>query len=445
MEAYIVRAFVWIFAFLLAASYGTWLMRPPAQPQGKTPLVWVSDDNPARRENIRLFNHLHPALDLRLDPQGDGSMQKVIVQSHGGVGPDLFDCYSPQELSAYVKSGVAWDVTDDLAAAGIDLRDEAWAVCLPYVLYQGRAYGFPANAATDVLWFNKDIFEAEGIAPPEGSLGWEEFIVLAQKLTKRDAQGRAIRYGFSFDSSMWKFFLYQWNGRVYSDDGRWCTLDSPEAVAAVQFLYDLIYKHKVMPSPGEEDAISQEGGWGSATMKLVAAGRVATALGGRWWLCTLRNYSGLRLGAVVPPHGPRRKMLGYGKSTLINKNSPHRQQALAFLLYMAGADYNRLINRQADGLAPMKRYARPEILNHPDYPEEDFHAVFPKVMELGVAEEMSPYINTALADRIIRKQLDLVRRNAKQPQAAMRDAARQIDAEIEKTLRRNPLPEGEKR
>src|SRR5436190_23223049 len=85
---------------------------------------------------------------------------------------------------------------------------------------------------------------------------------------------------------------------------------------------------KVMPSPADEEAMAQQGGWGSTTMKLIGSGRLAMAVGGRWWLCTLRRYDKLRLGAVEAPHGPLRRFWRYGKSTMINKNSPHRDEAL---------------------------------------------------------------------------------------------------------------------
>src|SRR5438477_205509 len=113
--------FLILFAALVGLSLVAWKLQPPPAPAGKTSLIWVSDDNPTRREQIRLFNRLHPADDLRLDPTNSG-MEKVIVQSLAGVGPELFDCYSGFQLSAYVKSGIAWDVTDGLARAGIDVR-----------------------------------------------------------------------------------------------------------------------------------------------------------------------------------------------------------------------------------------------------------------------------------------------------------------------------------
>ena len=50
---------------LLLLSVAAWLTQPGSHADGKTVLLWVSDDNPARREQIALFNKLHRQYDLR--------------------------------------------------------------------------------------------------------------------------------------------------------------------------------------------------------------------------------------------------------------------------------------------------------------------------------------------------------------------------------------------
>jgi len=429
-------------AVLVLLSVVAWMIQPTVGEAGKTPLIWVSDDNPARREQIELFNRLHPDYHLRLDPSNTG-MQKVIVQCIAGVGPDIFDCYNAFQLSAYVRSGIAWDVTDQLAEAGIDVRKDCWEAGGPIMVFEGRVYGFLNNASVNAIWINKELFERRGIPLPkvdtERGWTWEEFLPLAKRLTVRDAKGRIEHFGFMMDWWSWYHFVAQWGGRVYSADGTRCVLDSPETIAAIQFMQDLIYKHRVAPDPVEEAAMRSQGGWGSGTITFFGSGRAAMALGGRWWLCTLRNYEGLRLGAVECPHGPLRRFWAYGRSSLINKNSPRREQALTFLKYLASRDFSELINHQADALAPVIRYCYTDwYLHDPEFPSEDFNAMWRDVMRLGRPSEISPFINGNVAGRIINKQLDLVKSNQKSAAAAMRQAARLIHEEMRKTLERDP-------
>jgi ABC-type glycerol-3-phosphate transport system substrate-binding protein len=308
------------------------------------------------------------------------------------------------------------------------------------MIFDGRVYGFATNASADAVWINKDIFDACGVPYPSGPMKWEEFLPLAQKLTVRDEDGKVIHYGFLCDwAYQWQHFIAQWGASVYSEDGTRCTTDSPEFIAAIQFMYDLIYKYKVQPSPLGESSMATQGGWGTGNITWFGGGRAAMALGGRWWLCILRDYENLRLGAFESPHQYHRVFRGGGKSTLINRKSPYREDAFNFLLYMHGREYNELINHQADALCPVKKYCyTEEFLHDPEYPEEDFNHVWREAMAHAVPDPSSPFINGNTAFRIITKQLDLVKNNQKTPEQAMKRAAHLINREILKSVKRDP-------
>jgi ABC-type glycerol-3-phosphate transport system substrate-binding protein len=196
-----------------------------------------------------------------------------------------------------------------------------------------------------------------------------------------------------------------------------------------------------MPSPIEEAALASTGGWGGGTIHLFGGGKAAMALGGRWWLCALRGetFPDLELGAVPCPFGPKKVYHGYARATLINRHGPRRDHALQFLLYEAGREYNMLVNHQADALAPVRKYAfTREYLHDPGYPEEDFNAVWRDVMEYGVPDQVSPFINGHRANTILTRQLDLVRNDQKPVADALAAAARQINEEILETVKRDP-------
>jgi ABC-type glycerol-3-phosphate transport system substrate-binding protein len=210
----------------------------------------------------------------------------------------------------------------------------------------------------------------------------------------------------------------------------------------MQFMQDLIYKYGVMPTPAEEDAMASAGGWGFGTMALFGAGRGAMAIGGRWWLCILRNkdYANLRLGAVELPRGPSTRVFGIGKSTLVNANSRKRDGALLFLEFLHSRAWGDLINHQADGLAPVIEHNYTDAyLRDPDFPDEDYNDVWRAALEDAVPQEVSSYVNGQTVERILKVQTDLVRANLKSGAEAMRDAAKKINAAIIEQLRRDPV------
>ncbi len=411
---------------------------PPIQ------LTWCSDDNPVRREQIRLFNRLHPDYVVRLDPQ-NSQLEKVIVQSLAGVGPDLFDCYNGYALSVFVRSGIALDITDFCREKGFSPEDD-WPAVRPLILHDGRIYGQPDNANAYAFWYNKDIFDEAGIPYPKPDWTWEDCIRIAQQLTRRNERGQIIRYGI-IGYWDWKLGLFQHGAHFFSPQGTRATLDTPEAIAGMQFMQDLIHKYHVMPTLKAQEALASSGGWGTGEIALFGAGRSAMAIGGRWWLCILRSasYRHLRLGvAPIPrlqlPDGTWSvRNYGGGRSTLVNAQGKHIQGALLFMEFLHSRAWNELINRQADALAPVIKYNYTPTFEHdPRHPEEDYNVVWRTALENAEPEEVSPYVNGQYVDRVLREQTDMVRENLKSAAQAMRDVTRKINQSILENLKRDP-------
>lgn len=431
------QVFAASFAAMVLLTAIAWRWQPEAA-DDRIELIWCSDDNPARREQIELFNRLHPEYQVKLDPI-NATMEKEIVQSLAGVGPDLFDCYSGFQLAAYVRSGIARDCTEFLLARGIE-PESIWPCARPTFMYDGRAYGHTENVSAPAVWFNKGLFEEAGEPYPASDWTWEDFIAVAQRLTKRDARGRPVQFGF-IGYWDWMSVLVQWRGCIYTPEGTRSALDSPEAGEALQFMQDLIYRHKIMPSPAEENAMAGMGGYGVGTINLFGAGRGAMAIGGRWWLTVLRDksYARLRLGAVEMPRGPTTRILGVGKSTLVNAKTEHLEGALLFLEYLHSREWSDLINHQADALAPVVEYNYSDTFLHdPEFPKEDYNAVWRAALENAMPMEVSPYVNGQTVDRILVVQTDLVRANLKSGADAARDAAKKINRAIIEQLKLDP-------
>ena len=62
-------------------------------------------------------------------------------------------------------------------------------------------------------------------------------------------------------------------GRCFTPDGLHSRLDSPEAIAAMQQYYDMMYVHKIIPTAAEAAAMSSQGGWGSSGLNWFSRAR----------------------------------------------------------------------------------------------------------------------------------------------------------------------------
>jgi ABC-type glycerol-3-phosphate transport system substrate-binding protein len=153
----------------------------------------------------------------------------------------------------------------------------------------------------------------------------------------------------------------------------------------------------------------------------------------------MRSQPDLHVAATECPYHDVRIFRGYGKATLINKNSPHRLEALHWLQYEAGPAYNHLINEQADGVGPVMKYAQTqEFLHDPRYPAETYNAIWANMQKLAVGDTPNPYVAGEVSNRIVWNQLDLVKANLKSVPDALHDAAAQINAEIQQSLQESP-------
>jgi multiple sugar transport system substrate-binding protein len=433
--------FLAAFIVMTIMSAIAWRWRPVSTPDGRAELIWVCDDNPIRRAQIEQFNRLHPKYFLKLDPQ-NGTVEKIVVQSLAGVGPDLFDCYDNSQLAAYVRSGIAMDLTDDLPRYGIDLN-AVWPCLKPIIYYGGRAFAHPGNANAPAIWYNKDIFDAAGVPYPQNGWTWEEFIEIAKRLTKYDERGRPVQSPLLINDTEWyRIFPTQWGAHKYTAEGTRSAWDSPESLAGAQFFQDLMHKHRVIPSLGEVQSMSSAGGWGQGIMNLFGAGKAAMAVGGRWWLCVLRGeeYKHLRLGAVELPSGPTNRITGGGRSTCINAHTRNKEGALAFLAFMHGPEWNNMVNTTADALAPVMKYSyTDEFLHNPEHPEEDYNEVWRAALEHADPDENSPFVNGQTILRAQKSQSDMLYERMKSGADAMREVARAMNGGIVETLRVDPV------
>ncbi|MFM2090395.1 MAG: Bacterial extracellular solute-binding protein, partial [Planctomycetota bacterium] len=92
-----------------------------------TVITYGSDSNPARREQLNIFNRAYRAQDLKIEIVPNGSNPKDIpTRAAAGGGPDILDVYPPEDLRRYIDKGLAVPLNPYLKAAGLDLERVAW-------------------------------------------------------------------------------------------------------------------------------------------------------------------------------------------------------------------------------------------------------------------------------------------------------------------------------
>ncbi len=419
------RLFLFLLVIMVALSVLAQVTKPKREYGGRTRIIWTTDDNPARQQQIDIFDSQFSDLKLTIDPTNN-DMSKIIVQTMAGIGPDVIDCYNRMQLHTYYQAGILADITDMAEEAGTT-PDICWEAARENMMIEGRQYGFPTNPGPWVIFYNKDIFDEAGVPYPEGDWTWDEFVEVAKKLTLKDPNSSRNRtygiMGYDLMEAIW-----QNGGHLYSEDGTRCTLDSPEAVQAAQWLMDLQFLHECAPGPSEEEAMAASGGWGQGIITLFDANRLGMIRYGRWGLIIWRRNSDLRIGVAPLPYSKEKATTFVTRISALNKKSPYLKQAFNFMKFLASEDYCNEINDSADNCAPVKKYCETERFElNPDYPDEDFNHVFREEMACARSVELSKFVNPFVADRIYKRYVDLMRNKELTAAEAMTGAAEEIN------------------
>ena len=124
-------------------------------------------------------------------PYDQITAQATLDVMSGTNEMDVFQ-YWYVDKEALVRDGVLADITDRIAAeeADIDPADFLGALYDAYTLVDGRRYGLPYDGDTHVLFYNKEILDRNGLAPPAT---WDEYNAVAKAVT--DAESANGVYG----------------------------------------------------------------------------------------------------------------------------------------------------------------------------------------------------------------------------------------------------------
>jgi glucose/mannose transport system substrate-binding protein len=130
-----------------------------------------------------VFRQQHPGIDIvnAVIAGGAGVNANAVLATRmqGGDPPDTFQIHGGAELiDNWVKTGFMQPITDIYDQLG--LNDKFPAGIVDLVSYEGEPYAVPVNVHRNgVLWLNKAIMDAQGIAVPTT---WDEFFAAADQL-----------------------------------------------------------------------------------------------------------------------------------------------------------------------------------------------------------------------------------------------------------------------
>ena len=155
---------------------------------------------------------------------------------------------SPIEARRWGRNGLLLPLERFSGAAQAELEREFYSSVLYPYREDGALYALPVGARPLMLFYDEEFLEKQGVPPPDASWDWDVLADNAVKLTTRKADGTVGRWGLVAHDAMIFWALWQNEASLVDMDALQCRLQEPAAVAALQFVHDLMYKHRVSPA-----------------------------------------------------------------------------------------------------------------------------------------------------------------------------------------------------
>ncbi|MFI6297449.1 extracellular solute-binding protein [Nonomuraea sp. NPDC050790] len=214
--------------------------------------------------------------------------------------------------------------------------------------YDGAFYCVPKDFSTLALVVNDELWKKNGLTAGDVPATWEELAAVTKKikgvtpLTLGDTRDRL------------GVFMVQSGGWITSQDGRRATGDSPENLAALKYVKDLLADDRI------RFARALDAEWGGEAF---GKGKAAMTIEGNWIKGAMTaDYPDVAFSVHELPAGPKGKgTLSFTQCWGIAAKSKHKAAAISFVEAMTKAD-QQMVFAKGFGVMPSRQSAKDAYL-----------------------------------------------------------------------------------
>ena len=292
-------------------SFGTWWL--PPTPYGL-----------AKEKAVAAFNESHDDIAVTVEPF-QFNMEKWQAALAAGIPPDV--TLMPPHFHHNFSSRNAMVAVDDLLANDPELdKDDFWPQTMDRLTWNGKLWGLPAEVWFQFTYVNTDMLGEAGLEMPSWDWTYEDYLELAGTLTQ--GEGPLKQFGTNAPTGMFYIPVWAWGGDLLDATEEKCVLDSAEAIEAVQWVGDLITKHKVAPS-SEDLADTNDRSY-------FETGRVGMHVQANWYLSYCQKSAKMNWDVLPLPIGPTgRKSETRGANYGIFELTDHPEESWTLMRYMS--------------------------------------------------------------------------------------------------------------
>jgi len=380
----------------------------PAESAKQKVTVWHYFDNNTRQgfeDAIAQFNASQDKYEVvpQYVPFANMKKQLSIGLAAGNDLPDLIQLDNPDHAS-FSAMGTFEDLTGRIQEWG--QADKFFEGPLNSTIYEGKYYGLPISSNCLALFYNKDMFAEAGIAEPPKT--WDELRKVAKQLTKGD------RYGFAISAVKSEEGTFQFLPWLLSAGANYDSLDTPEAIKAMDFLTSLVKDGSM-----SKEVINWEQ---SDVEKQFAAGKAAMMVNGPWNIAQVKaDAPNMNWGIALLPIDKKHASVLGGENIAIVKGK-NVDGAWAFITWLLEPSHFEKFITTTGYFPPRKDVAEQSEFWRSDPNLKVFSDQLASAMPRGPHPKW-PQISEAIQEAI-QKSLTL----HDSPEASMKEAAEKVNA-----------------
>jgi multiple sugar transport system substrate-binding protein len=336
---------------------------------------WDTAQSEAIEAQIAAFKVHFPNITVepQIVPWADYWTQLQTAVS-GGKTFDVF-WINTASLPVYASVDALLPITSIVGEGGIDPAQLPAPLVASYA-WEGVQYGLPRDFDTIALFYNKDMFDAAGVAYPDETWTWETFRSVSEQLTNKDS----LIFGAGLQTSWpenYYNFIWQNEGRLLNDDMTASLIGEPPAAEAIAYLTEF-FTSELTPSI----AIQQSN---PVADTLFPAGQVALLPGGSFRAGTYAKAEA-NIDVAPLPQGKKRATAIHGLANVIWVKTESPGAALEWVKFLAGEEGETILGESGATIPALAGLAETWTNANPDMNLQ----VFIDATEYAVSVENPP-------------------------------------------------------
>ncbi len=391
---------------------------PAIEPVTIRVMTFFGHDNPEIEEEVvAKFEAAHPNIKVQLEQTSyDDIFTKYTADVAAGTPADVISM-NFENLRKFAGLNALEPLNDYVAGDSYD-TSIYYANTLDMHTVDGVLYGLPATFSDNVLYFNKNMFDAAGIAYPDSTWDWAKLVEVGKQFVKdTDDDGIIDQYGYG--PAWWPMYLFMYNTNVLTADGMKCALTTPEGLQAIQSYVALSTTDGITANAAAQ---ASQGDYDR-----FISGKLAMYDAGPWAVAPFnQNITTFTWDVAENPAGTVKGTFLYSNAYAISGVSANKNAAWEFIKFATGMDGSTIRQEGKFEISAVKSVAESIFVSSmkgtsPEHPEVfmDSTAFGQRLSENARFQEMMD---------AIQPELDQALAGTKSVEQAMTDACAVVDS-----------------